>query len=179
VHPEAGVIGATIWHRNEPAKLRDDIFLRKADFTGCGHALRVSAYHETRGYLPRPNAYGMEETDLSIQLFAKGWKIFQTSELRVFHDTELTHHESPEITADTIANVALFAFLHYPLWGWPRGSLQVVNRVVYSLKMRRITGIFAGLRRIPRVCLNLRRYRAPLPWHVIRGFLDLRKRRAT
>src|ERR1035437_8495479 len=128
-HADAAVIGAAIWHRNEVERPRNGAFVRKADFTGCGHALRTLAYRQTRGYVARPVAYAMEETDLAIQLFAKGWKIFHSGELRVFHDTELIHHETPEITAASIANVALFAFLHYPILSWPYGVLQIGNKV--------------------------------------------------
>jgi GT2 family glycosyltransferase len=59
----------------------------------------------------------MEETDLSIQLFAAGWDIYEAGDLRVFHDTELKHHESPKITAGHIANTGLCAFLNYPMLG--------------------------------------------------------------
>ena len=63
-------------------------------------------------------AYGMEETDVSLQLFAAGWDIYHAGRLRVFHDTDLAHHDSPEIVSGYVANVGLFAFLNYPVVGW-------------------------------------------------------------
>jgi GT2 family glycosyltransferase len=173
-YPDVAVIGATIWHQNQAELPRQFRFVRKADFTGCGHAVRLSAYRQTRGYLPLPVAYGMEELDLAIQLFAQGWKILQAGELRVFHDTELKHHQSSEITANSVANAALFAFLHYPARGWTRGLLQVLNKSVDSLRRKRVLGITTGLLSAPKACWNFKRYRAPLPWPVVKDFLQLR-----
>jgi len=173
-HTDAAVIGATIWHPDETQKPRNELFDRTADFTGCGHSLRLSAYRQIRGYLPRPIAYAMEETDVAIQLFARGWKIFRTGALRVFHDTDRAHHGASEITTETIANIALFAYLHYPLFGWPRGCLQVINKLFYCVRVGRTAGMVAGLLRIPSLCRSFRVYRSPLPWPVVRQFLALR-----
>jgi hypothetical protein len=60
----------------------------------------------------------MEETDLSIQLFAAGWQIYEAGLLRVLHDTDSKHHDSFEITAGAISNVGLFVFLHFPVIRW-------------------------------------------------------------
>jgi ABC-type Na+ efflux pump permease subunit len=54
---------------------------------------------------------------LSLQLFAAGWQIYEAGDLSVYHDTELKHHQSPEITSGYIANAGLFAFLNYPIVG--------------------------------------------------------------
>ena len=72
-----------------------------------------------------PVPYGMEERDLSLQLFEAGWQIYEAGNLRVFHDTDLKHHQSSEITSGIIANVGLYAFLHYPFIGWGLGLSPV------------------------------------------------------
>jgi hypothetical protein len=41
-----------------------------------------------RGYLDRPIPYGMEELDVSLQLFVEGWQMVRADELRVFHDVK-------------------------------------------------------------------------------------------
>ena len=73
--PDVAVIAASIWHRGEPEIARSSRVAAAANFIGCGHATRVAAYRSVRGYLARPVAYGLEESDLSLQLFAAGWKI--------------------------------------------------------------------------------------------------------
>src|SRR5207237_5558809 len=108
-------------------------------------------------------------------LFDRGWQIYQSGEIRVFHDTELAHHGSVENTAGSIANVALFGFLHYPIRYWPRACLQVANKAVDSLRRGRVAGVLSGLLSAPGICWNFRRYRAPLAANRVRAFLRARK----
>ena len=158
-HPEAAVIGASIWHRHQVELTRNDSFVRKPSFTGCGHAIRLNAYRDVSGYVARPIAYGLEELDLSLQLSAKRYKIYDSGELRVFHDTELRHHQDPEIVQYVVANSALFAFLRYPVWLWGWGLLQLGSTIVYCLRVGRRRGVISGVLRIPSDCLTFRRCR--------------------
>ena len=173
--PNAAILGARIWHRYEPERERIENLDLSPSYIGCGFAIRMAAYHETRGLLPRPVPYGLEETDLSLQLFAAGWHIYEAGALRVFHDTDLKHHQSSESNAGTITNIGLFAFLHFPTvcWGW--GLMQVANRVVYSMKMGRFRGICTGLLRIPIECYRYRRFRNAIAWPTLKRFLDFRR----
>jgi hypothetical protein len=75
--------------------------------------MRVAAYRSLPGYLSVPVAYNIEERDLALQLYCAGWQIYKSGELRIFHDTNLLHHQQKEIVAGTISNVALFAFVNY------------------------------------------------------------------
>jgi len=174
-HPEAAIFGTSIWHRHEPAKMRTENVVLMPSYMGCGHAIRLAAYQKTRGYLSRPQAYGMEESDLSLQLFAAGWSIYEAGELRVFHDTDLKHHQSPEVTAGAIANVGLYAFLNYPIRGWGRGLLQLANKVAYCIRKGRIRGILSGILRIPVDCYRNRQHRQPIAWKTVKKFLEFRK----
>jgi hypothetical protein len=174
-HPEAAIFQTNIWHRHETAKPRTLSLFRVPNYIGCGHAIRVATYRAIRGYLPRAGAYGMEESDVSLQLFAAGWQICQTGDLRVFHDNDLAHHASAEVTAGVIANVGLYAYLHYPICGWGWGLVQVANKVVYCIRMGRLRGIFLGILCIPLDCYCYRKYRKPIAWDTIRRFLRFRK----
>ena len=100
----AAVLVATVIHRGEEIPPLNDHAYQVADFIGCGCAYRTAAWHETAGYVPLPLAYGMEEADLSLQLLDRGWKVIRDHRLRVFHDTDLSHHEDPKKTAASIAN---------------------------------------------------------------------------
>jgi len=170
-NPDAAILAARIWHRHEVPHVRSKSLVRAPSYIGCGHAIRLAAYRQVRGYLPRAVSYGMEESDLSLQLFVAGWQIYECGDLRVFHDTELKHHESAEITAASITNIGLYAFLHYPVIGWGWGLLQLANKVMYCIRRARFSGICAGLARIPVDCYQFRRYRRPVPYRTIRQFL--------
>lgn len=173
-YPGAAILGASIWHRHEPQPARVEVVVPAAGYTGCGYAIRVAAYRQVRGTLALPVAYGMEETDLSIQFFASGWNIYDVGQLRVLHDTDLKHHASCAINAGSITNTGLFVFLHYPISHWGFGLLQVANRVVYLIRVKRYRGIFSGIAQIPVDCYRHRRFRRPLDWVTIKRFLDFR-----
>jgi GT2 family glycosyltransferase len=174
-HPEAAVIGGSIWHRQENELARRNSFLQKPSFTGCGHAVRISAYNAVAGYVARSIAYGLEETDLSLQLFARKYKIYESGDLRVFHDTELQHHQDEETVQYVVANTALLAFLRYPIWLWVWGLLQLGSTVAYCLKVGRWRGIVPGVLRIPRDCLTFRRSRRCIPSTELIRYFRLRR----
>jgi GT2 family glycosyltransferase len=175
--PHAAVLAASIWHRHEPEKARTRSLIQFPNYVGCGYAVRLDAYRQVRGYIPRPVAYGMEERDLSLQFFAADWQIYQAGDLRVFHDTDLQHHRSPEVTSGIIANVGLYAFLHYPISAWGWGVAQVANKVVNCIRMGRIRGICSGIFRIPADCCRNRRYRRPVTRSTLKRFERLRRNR--
>jgi GT2 family glycosyltransferase len=173
--PDAAVLGAGIWHRHEPEKARTGSLVQCPSFVGCGHAVRLAAYRQVRGYIPRPVAYGMEEHDLSLQLFAAGWQIYEAGNLRVFHDTDLKQHQLPEITSGAIINAGLYAFLHYPISAWGWGAAQVANKVVYCIGRGRIRGIISGILRIPGECYHNRQYRKPVARLTLDRFWHFRR----
>jgi glycosyltransferase involved in cell wall biosynthesis len=177
-YPNAAVFGASIWHRAEPERCRSRVVRRVASYVGCGHAMRVAAYRDLRGYLARPMAYAIEESDVGLQLFVRGWQVFSAEELRVYHDTDRTHHEAAEVTASTITNLALLAFLHYPAMDLGRGVAQVANRVAYSVRRGRTRGVASGVRGIVTECYRNRALRAPISHELLMEYLRLRQSEA-
>lgn len=173
--PNAAVIGASIYHIDEA--IAPDTYEARwvADFTGCGCAYRRDAFNSTTGYVSLPVAYGMEEVDLNLRLHATGWRILGSSWLRVFHNTRLEHHNSPKITAASIANQALLAFLRYPVPYWWLGAGQTVSRVVWLLRNNRRNGILRGLRNIPGLTWRHRQHRQIVPGKALRSYLHLRR----
>lgn len=161
-HPEAAVVTATILYGMDDSSAGDDSSRRVSSFEGCGHVGRCQAFREIPGYVPLRYAYGMEEADVALQLMDLGWEIRKSGSLRVYHDTELTHHASPALNAAQITNMALKAYLRYPVRYWPYGVLQVLNRVKYSLQSGRYRGIVSGLISIPDQCLRHRGSRSAL-----------------
>jgi len=177
-YPRAAIFGASIWHRAEAEIRRSRAVRRVASYVGCGHAVRVAAYRDIRGYLARPMAYAIEESDVGLQLFVRGWQVFSAEELRVYHDTDRTHHEASEVTATTITNLALLAFLHYPAMDLGRGAAQVANRVAYSVRRGRIRGVASGVGGIVTECYRNRALRAPIRHEVLMEYLRLRQSEA-
>lgn len=174
--PDAWVIGGRIFHlhqRIEPPIARGEW---SADFSGGGCAYRRERYLEVGGYVPLPEAYNMEEVDFALRLHARGGRILGTPWLRIFHDTDLARHGEPEVTSASIANLALLAFLRYPVHLWAIGAGQVLNRIQWLLRNGRQRGVVGGVASIPARAWRHRHHRRPLPSAVIRSYLALRRR---
>lgn len=174
-YPQAVVVGARLFHRGEPRREAVDAAEWRADFVGAGCAYRRDAFLASGGYVPLPTAYGMEEVDLSLRLHAHGQRILHSDWLRVEHDTDLAHHASAEVTAASIANLALLTCLRYPAWLWFVGVLQVTNRVWWLMRHGRRRGILRGLVSIPGHLRAHWALREPLPAPAVRSFLALRR----
>lgn len=175
--PEAGVIGASVFNLTETIDPDTLAAFWAADFIGCGCAYRKEVFLKTSGYLSLPLAYGMEETDLSLRLHAMGWKILSSSWLRVFHDTELKHHEEPHVTAASIANQALLAYLRYPVSLWGLGIGQCISRILWLIKHKRYQGIIEGITGIPSLLWNNKKQRRIVTSRSIFSYLKLRKKK--
>ena len=173
-YPQAAVIACPIIHRNVPSledcrpKLR-----RTATFVGCGCIYQRSAFLETEGYVPLPVAYGMEEIDLALQLHAAGRLMVEVPQLEVFHDTDLSHHDSPRITAGSIKNQALLTWVRYPLASFPYGFLQWLNKAKDNLLRRRFRGAIKGMLETPGYLWRHRKLRQPVAPGALRSFRAL------
>lgn len=174
--PEASVLDARVFHLHEPVEPDSPAATWVADFVGCGCAYRRSRYLETGGYVPLPTAYGMEEVDFGLRLHALGGRVLRSGRLRVFHNTDLSHHADPRITSASIVNLALLTYLRYPLSMWAIGVAQCVNRIQWLIRHGRRRGVLAGIAAIPVTLLKHRRQRHPLPSSTVRSFLALRRR---
>jgi GT2 family glycosyltransferase len=174
--PAASVLAATIYHQGETVAAAKEETHRVADFIGCGCVYRRSVFLKTSGYVPLPLAYGMEEVDLALRLLDGDNHILRTSWLRVFHDTRLQHHRDPEIVAASIANLALLAFLRYPVSLWPLGVAQCLNRIRWLVTHERYKGMLRGVWMIPAYLWSKRQLRHPVCRGTVQSFLKLRRR---
>ena len=175
--PEASVICAALYHMGEAIGLDDRSAQWTADFAGGACIYRRSAFLDAGGYVPLPVAYGMEEVDLALRLHSRGGKILSTPWLRVFHNTDLKRHADPGVTAGSIANLALLAYLRYPVSLWAIGVGQCMNRLLWLLRHGRRRGIVKGFAMIPSHIRANQRYRLPLSSAAVRSYLALRKTR--
>lgn len=174
--PDAWVVAAQVFHLDERVEPAQPVAEWAADFTGCGCAYRRDRYLEVGGYVPLRNAYNMEEVDFALRLHAKGKKVLDTRWLRVFHDTDRARHADPAVTAASIANLALLAFLRYPIHLWTIGVAQCANRIQWLIRNGRHRGILAGLADIPSRLWGNRHRRQPLPSAAVMSYLALRRR---
>jgi GT2 family glycosyltransferase len=173
--PEASIICASLYHAGEAIGLDERKAQWTADFSGGACAYRQEAFLAAGGYVPLPVAYGMEEVDLALRLHAQGNRILSSSWLRVFHDTDLKRHAEPHVTAGSIANLALLAYLRYPVSLWSIGAWQCVNRVLWLLRHGRHRGIWSGLTMIPGHLRAHRRFRLTVSNRAVRSYLALRR----
>lgn len=173
--PEASVVCAALYHAGESIGLDERSAQWTADFSGGACIYRREVFLEAGGYVPLPVAYGMEEVDLAIRMHAQGGKILTTPWLRVFHNTDLKRHGDPRVTAGSIANLALLAYLRYPISLWGIGVGQCANRLLWLLRHGRTRGIVKGVTMIPGHVWENHRYRAPVSRTVVRSYLTLRK----
>ncbi|BAT55536.1 family 2 glycosyl transferase [Nostoc sp. NIES-3756] len=174
--PKAAVIAANIFHINET--VTDDKLTAKwvSDFVGCGCAYRKEVFQQTQGYVQLPVAYGMEEVDLSLRLHNMEWGVLESSWLRVFHNTTLEHHSNPKITAASIANQVLLAYLRYPAQFWWLGIAQCINRVLWLIKHGRTAGIKEGIFAIPQLIKQYHQQRQIVSGKSLLSYLQLRKK---
>ena len=173
--PEASLICAALYHVGESIGLDEKRAQWTADFSGGACIYRRKAFLDAGGYVPLPVAYGMEEVDLAIRLHSLGGKILTTRWLRVFHNTDLKRHGDPSVTAGSIANLALLAYLRYPVSLWGIGIGQCANRLLWLLKHGRRRGIFKGVTMIPSHVWANHRYRLPVSSKMVRSYLALRR----
>ena len=173
--PEASLICAALYHAGESIGLDAQSAQWTADFSGGACIYRRKAFLDAGGYVPLPVAYGMEEVDLAIRLHAQGGKILTTPWLRVFHNTDLQRHGDPRVTAGSIANLALLAYLRYPVSLWGIGVGQCANRLLWLVRHGRHRGIVKGVTMIPGHVWENHRYRAPVSKKVVRSYLALRR----
>jgi glycosyltransferase involved in cell wall biosynthesis len=178
-YPEASVVAAATYIQNQA--IGDDIQSTcwVATFEGCGCAYKKTDFLKTDGYMQLQWAYGAEEIDIAIQLYAQNGKILQTDWLRVYHDTCHQHHKNVDINAANISNLALLAYVRYPLTMWGRAILQVSNRVIYAIKMQRYAGIILGINSIPSNIWSYRKRRKPVTRAALEKYLNLRKQPVT
>lgn len=171
----AAIVSAALYHKGEVIE-QDTLNARwTADFSGGACIYRRSVFLGIEGYVPLLVAYGMEEVDLALRLHARGSQILSTSWLRVFHDTDLQRHGDPTVTANSIANLALLAYLRYPASLWWIGFAQCVKRVVWLVRHGRWRGVGTGLTMIPNHLRTHKRYRQRIGREQVRSYLSLRR----
>ncbi|MEX2273797.1 MAG: glycosyltransferase family A protein [Vicinamibacterales bacterium] len=174
-HPEAWVLDSHVFHPQQAIEPESAAAVWVADFSGGGCAYRKARFLAVGGYVPLPTAYGMEEVDFGLRLHALGGRVLRSRRLRVFHNTDLARHADPAVTAATIVNIALLAYLRYPRWFWGLGAAQCVKRIGWLVRHRRFRGVVSGLIGIPAAITRHRGERDPISAPALRSYFSLRR----
>jgi len=154
----------------------DALFWRVVMFSGCGCVFRKSWFLKTTGFVPIPISYSMEETDLSLQLYAMGGVMVQTALLRVCHINPREGTPNALITSYSIANIFLMGFLRYPPILWPLVPLQALSKMLWLARRRWYGGIGNGLRLSVAHLAKYASYRKPMSVWKVLSWLVARRR---
>lgn len=162
IYPDAAVISVRYFERGDEIQMAGQDVIQVVDFTGGACCYRKSAFFLTKGYISRAVAYGVEESDLALQLFEKNCVVLFTNYLRIYHDTDLKHRQSIGISLCVLENIFILAYLRMPivvypliLWKAIKYSYNAFNFRDIGIVMRRIAGL-------PRLLSNFSQQRAPL-----------------
>lgn len=124
--PQAAILSPEVYLKEKPILPKRNELSTAKYYQGSASIHRRSHYLTVRGFVPVPSAYGVEETDLSLQTHAAGFQILESPWLRAWHDRPLADHAHQ--TIPWIKNEVLLAYLRYPLiaqpWGWWRAWRQ-------------------------------------------------------
>ncbi|MBT6199307.1 MAG: glycosyltransferase [Gammaproteobacteria bacterium] len=174
--PEVSLFAASVYHFNQQIEPDERVSSPTSSFGAGGVAFRKNCFLEAGGFVPLVVAYGMEEEDLSLRMLNLGKQLIQTPWLRVFHDTDLGHHADVSVNSAVITNLALLAWLRYPIAYFPYSGLQIFNRLLWCLRVGRIAGLLQGLLAIPNQVRKYRRAREPVSITCMRRRNKLRRR---
>lgn len=172
--PDAAIASAGVYHQHQRIEPDTRTATWVADFSGGACVYRRDAFLTTGRYVPLPTAYGMEEVDFGLRLHAHGLRVLHTPWLRVFHDTDLARHADREVTAGSVANLALLTYLRYPPSLWPVGAMQCLKRIWWLLGNGRHRGVVSGIVRIPRLLGTHVAARETVSGAAVRSYLRLR-----
>lgn len=147
----------------------------QAYFPGCGHLMSRDWFLRTRGYLPIPIAYNLEEVDVGIQLYDLGGLCLQSGELRVFHDHLPPFREDENTQVAMMINTVLFPLLRYPLSLLPQACLSVIRRLFRLALKQEWSVIVKALCMVPWAVWRYLPLRAPVSIAVAWSWLLLRR----
>lgn len=135
-------------------------------FEGSASITRRSLYLTLPGYVPVPQAYGIEEADLALQAHAAGLLVLACPWLRAWHDRPQADHLHAEFA--WMRNEVLLGYLRFPRaaqpWAWWR-ALRRAWRLRGVLGMGRCAS--ALIHSIPH-CATYSRWKQRMTWSGLR-----------
>ena len=155
--PKAAVMSPAVYLREKPLLPPMAEVGESVSFEGSASITRRSSYLTLPGYVPVPDAYGVEEVDIALQASAAGFQILRCPWLRAWHDRPYADYQHGLVP--WVKNEVLMAYLRYPPvlqpWGWLRSVRHVINH--YS--PNRLGTLLRALSSTPAHCQQYARYR--------------------
>ena len=156
--PEAAAVMGAIHTPDHSLQPPDLVASECMEFSGSGTCFRRSSIVPLDGYVPLPIAYGMEESDLSIQLWTSGRKIYRTQWFRVRHDSLPDHSQHARFARATIKNIALISYLRYPATLAPLAFYRWLRVIGYGLKYLSPEEMWTTIKEVPSYLRDHRHY---------------------
>lgn len=172
VFPDSAVFNSSCHARDGESPFIQQI----SEFVGSGCVFNKRWFERTRGFVPLPIAYGMEEVDVSLQLYCLGGRILHDPYLRVRHEPPLERgRDEISITASVLANRFLLPWLRYPPWLWPVGMVHIISQLRWMIGNERASAILPGLKMTLSHLREFRSFRHPVPSFRLLSWLRLRR----
>jgi glycosyltransferase involved in cell wall biosynthesis len=124
--PEALVLSPAVYIEEVPVSPTLAEVNEVRCFEGSASVTRRSLYLTLPGYVPVPQAYGIEEADLSLQAHAAGLQVLSCPWFRAWHDRPQSDHLHAEPA--WIKNEVLLGYLRFPAWAQPWAWWRAVRR---------------------------------------------------
>jgi len=153
--PNAAVLSPAIYLREKPVMPQLAEASECVAFEGSASVTRQSHYLRLPGYVPVPDAYGVEEVDVSLQARATGFQVLSCPWLRAWHDRPYSDNEHSILP--WVRNEVLLAYLRYPRWLQPWGWLRSLRHIKHHAIPNRLRALLQALASTPEHC---RTYRA-------------------
>lgn len=159
--PNAAILSPAVYLKEKPILPQLNEVSTARYYEGSASIHRRSIYLTLPGFAPVPGAYGVEETDVSLQTHAAGYQILASPWLRAWHDRPLADNSHQILP--WIKNEVLLAYLRYPWiahpWAWWR-SLRHAWRAAFNIGLSPTIAALCGA--IP-YSLSFRAYRRRYP----------------
>ncbi len=163
--PQAVVLSAAVYLKEKPplpclAEVTEARF-----FEGSGALHRRSLYLQLPGYVPVPEAYGVEETDLALQAHATGMQVLSSPWLRVWH--ERPNADYLHAVLPWIKNEVLLGYLRYPRFLQPWTWWRSIRHVIRHQRRLPLSSLLLALAQSPAHSVAFDKFRHRYPASVI------------
>ena len=155
--PFAAILSPAVYLREKPAQVDVAEVSETVSFEGSASIARRSLYLQLPGYVPVPDAYGVEEADLSLQAHGAGFQLLTSPWLRAWHDRPYSDYQHG--LAPWVTNEVLLAYLRYPRWLQPWGWLRAVRHVIRHWNAQNRASLLHALGRGPAQCAEFAGHR--------------------
>ena len=175
--PNAVVLSPAVYLAEKPVRPVMAEVNESAAFEGSASITRRSFYLRLPGYVPVPQAYGVEEADVALQGHSAGFDVLSCAWLRAWHDRP--YADNVRCIAPWMANEVLLAYLRFPRWLQPWGWWRAIRHFIPHWRLDNASQFLGVLARSPALCVRFAGYQKRYSWQQIRQHHRKTRRRWT